>query len=65
MYPLLLEEFCKQVMLVPWREQQVTDIRRRQKRGMSGTMDELAVVMHKAYLEDSNKCFIKLSESQL
>jgi hypothetical protein len=46
---------------LPRNEQQVTDIRRRQKKGTSSsnTTDELAVVMQKAYLEDGDKCFIR------
>ena len=45
---------------LPRNEQQVTDIRRRQKKGTcsSNTTDELAIVMQKAYLKDSDKCFI-------
>ena len=44
---------------LPRNEQQVTDIKRRQKRGSSGSTDELAVVIQKAYLEDGDKCFIR------
>lgn len=45
---------------LPRNEQQVTDIRRRQKKEScsSNSTDELAVVMQKAYLEDGDKCFI-------
>ena len=45
---------------LPRNEQQVTDIRRRQKKGTcsSNATNELAIVMQKAYLEDGDKCSI-------
>lgn len=47
---------------LPRNEQQVIDVRRRQKKvscGVVNPTDELAVVMHKAYLEDGNNLFIR------
>ena len=46
---------------LPRSEQQVADMKRRQKKSFSGASgsDELAVVMQKAYLEDANKHFIR------
>ena len=41
------------------RSEQVTDIRRRQKKACPSSTDELAVVMQKAYLEDGDRCFIR------
>ena len=54
-------EFCLHQMYaceLPRREQQVSDLKRRQKKVVSGS-DELAVVMQKACLEDTNKHFIR------
>ena len=48
---------------LPRNEQQVCDLKQRQKKvvtaGATASCDELAVVMHKAYLEDSNQQFIR------
>ena len=49
---------------LPRNEQQVSDLKRRQKKAGPGpssvaSCDELGVVMQKAYLEDSNQLFIR------
>ena len=47
---------------LPRNEQQVSDLKQRQKKAMIAgvnSSDELAVVMQKAYLEDSNQRFIR------
>ena len=44
---------------LPRSEQQVTDMRRRQKKACPNSTDELAVVMQKAYLEDGDGRFIR------
>ena len=48
---------------LPRNEQQVSDMKQRQKKfviaGTVSSSDEIAVVMHKAYLEDSNQQFIR------
>ena len=47
---------------LPRNEQQVSDLKQRQKKVMIAgvnSSDELAVVMQKAYLEDSNQRFIR------
>ena len=48
---------------LPRNEQQVSDLKQRKKKvvvaGATASCDELAVVMQKAYREDSNQCFIQ------
>ena len=44
---------------LPRNEQQVADVKRRLKKSNSGGLDELAVVMQKAYLEDDGNQFIR------
>ena len=47
---------------LPRNEQQVSDLKQRQKKGVianANPCDELAVVMQKAYLEESNQRFIR------
>ena len=48
---------------LPRIEQQVTDIKHQQKWGSFSSVDELAVGMQKAYLEDGDKCFIREMKS--
>ena len=44
---------------LPRSEQQVADVKRRQKIPNSSSSDELAVIMQKAYLEDHGNQFIR------
>ena len=49
---------------LPRNEQQVTDLKRHRKHPQSGhgvvsNTDELGIVMHKAYIEDGESCFIR------